>query len=198
MTRIIGITGGIGSGKSTLAACFREQGIEVLDADAIARNALSPDSACFEQALALFGEQAKLADGTADRAYMAACVFHDRTLLDRLNAVIHPYVIETMLTASRSTDAPLIAWDVPLLFESGCDAFCACTVAVLCDESIRIARVTNRDHSTPEQVRARMRQQITDAERETLATFTIRNEGTEAEFRAEAAALIGAIRKDLL
>lgn len=197
MTRIIGITGGIGSGKSTLAACFREHGIPVLDADAIARTALSPQSACFSEAIALFGEQAQNADGTANRAYIASCVFKDQTLLKRLNEIIHPYVIETMLKESEASDAPLIVWDVPLLFESGCDAYCACTVAVLCSEDLRVARVSTRDSITEEQVRARMAQQMTDGQREQRATYTIRNEGTEAEFRSEAEALIESVRKDL-
>ena len=197
MTRIIGITGGIGSGKSTLAACFLERGIPVFDADAIARTALTPGADCFEQAIALFGESARNADGTANRAYIAECVFRDRTLLDRLNDIIHPYVIATMLRLSQESESPIAVWDVPLLFESGCDAFCACTVAVLCSEAIRIARVTARDHCAEEQVRARMKNQMTDEERANSATFTIRNERTEAEFQAEAALLIDDIRKEL-
>lgn len=195
MTRIIGITGGIGSGKSTLAACFSEQGIPVLDADAIARTALTPQSDCFQEATALFGDDAIRADGTADRAYIAECVFHDRRLLDGLNAIIHPYVIRTML--SQSDGAPIVVWDVPLLFESGCDAFCACTIAVQCAEQIRVARVVSRDGVTEAQVRARMAQQMTDEERAKRATFTIINEDSEEAFRRDAFALIETVRKEL-
>ena len=198
MTRIIGITGGIGSGKSTLARCFAEQGIPVFDADAIARTALTPSSDCFAKALALFGDEAKNADGTANRAAIAQAVFADHALLNRLNAIIHPYVIRTMLHDSQASGQPITVWDVPLLFESGCDAFCACTVAVLCSEEIRIARVTKRDGITAEQVRARMDQQLTDEQREALATFTIRNEDSEEAFCEKAKELIALIRKELL
>ena len=198
MTRIIGITGGIGSGKSTLAARFFAHGVPVFDADALAREALTPASECFAEAIALFGDAAKKTDGTADRAYIAAQVFADPGLREALNGVVHPYVIRRLIESAEDCDSPLAAWDVPLLFESGLDAFCACTVAVLCGEDIRVSRVMRRDGSNEAQVRARMRAQITDEARERLATFTLRNEGTREAFLAEADALIERIREELL
>ena len=197
MTRIIGITGGIGSGKSTLALCFAAHNIPVFDADEISRFALTPASAVFEEAIALFGPEALREDGTADRGYIAARVFGEPALRDALNGVIHPYVIRELIRRSEESEAPLAVWDVPLLFESGVDAFCACTIAVLCSEEIRIERTVLRDGLNAEQVRARIRAQITDKTREQLATYVIRNEGTVAEFRKEADALIEQIREDL-
>ncbi len=197
MTRIIGITGGIGSGKSTLAARFAAHGVPVFDADAISRTALLPGSACFDAAIDLFGPEAKQPDGTADRAYIASRVFADPSLRDALNGIIHPFVISELLRLSGQCDAPLAAWDVPLLFESGADAFCACTVAVLCSEELRIARVMQRDGAGGEQVRARIRAQITDETRAALATYTLTNEGTVDAFAAEADTLIERIREEL-
>ncbi len=198
MTRIIGITGGIGSGKSTLAERFSAHGIPVLDADAISRFALTPASDCFADAVELFGKAALREDGTLDRAYIAKQVFSDAGKRAALNGIVHPFVIREMLKRSEESDAPLIVWDVPLLFESGVDAFCACTVAVLCDEEIRIARAILRDGADPASVRARIKAQITDEARARSATYTIRNEGTVDAFFAEADALIEQIQEELL
>lgn len=198
MTRIIGITGGIGSGKSTLTQRFAQHGFLVVDADAIARTALTPQSDCFEEAIALFGPDAQNPDGTANRRYIASQVFRDESLREALNGIIHPYVLHEMLRISENSEEPLAVWDVPLLFESGYDAFCACTVAVLCEEELRIARVVERDKTDAESVRARIRAQITDETREALATYTIRNESTPEAFEAEADELIERIRKELL
>lgn len=197
MTRIIGITGGIGSGKSTLADRFAYHGIPVFDADALARQALAPQSECFSDVVALFGTDVLRPDGTFDRAAVAQRVFHDQDALRSLNAIVHPFVIRTLIKQSESCLSPLAVWDVPLLFESGCDAFCACTVAVLCSEEIRIARVMARDGATVRQVRARIKEQITDEQREALATYTIRNEADFEAFLAEADSLIERIRKEL-
>lgn len=197
MTRIIGITGGIGSGKSTLAMCFSAHNIPVFDADEISRFALTPASGVFREAITLFGPEALKPDGTADRGYIASRVFTDPRLRDALNGVIHPYVIRELIKRSEDCGAPLAAWDVPLLFESGVDAFCACTIAVLCREEIRIARAVLRDGSNEDRIRARIRAQISDETREQLATYTIRNEGTIAAFCEEADALIRKIQGEL-
>ena len=197
MTRIVGITGGIGSGKSTLTERFGLHGFRIVDADAIARKALQPDSSCFADAIGLFGPEALHPDGTADRRYIASRVFADEDLRKALNGVIHPYVIREMIRLTEESAEPLAAWDVPLLFESGTDAFCACTVAVLCDIDIRAARVAARDHTDAASVRARIAAQITDEERAALATYTIRNEDTFDAFVAQADDLIERIRKEL-
>ena len=197
MTRIIGITGGIGSGKSTLALCFSAHNIPVIDADEISRFALTPASECFSDVVALFGPESMRADGTLDRAYIAAKIFSDGKAREALNAIVHPFVIREMLRRTEASEAPIAVWDVPLLFESGVDAFCACTVAVLCDEEIRVARTARRDGLDEDSIRARIRAQIPDETRERLATYTIRNEGTIAAFREEANALIEQIREEL-
>ena len=183
MTRIIGITGGIGSGKSTLANCFEAHGVPVIDADAISRFALTPASECFTEVVDLFGSAAQKPDGTLDRAYIAEKVFADASKRDALNGIVHPFVIDEMLRRTASCEAQLIAWDVPLLFESGVDAFCACTVAVLCGEEIRVARAMRRDGADERQIRARIRAQITDETRESLATYSIRKERSTHSMR---------------
>jgi len=197
MTHIIGITGGIGSGKSTLAMCFATHNIPVFDADEISRGALTPASDIFNEAVALFGPDALKPDGTADRAYIASRVFRDPALREALNGLIHPYVIRKMIDQTETCGEPLAVWDVPLLFESGMDAFCACTVAVLCSEEIRVARTVLRDGIDEEQVRARIKAQLSDAERERLATYTIRNEGTVTAFCREADVLIETLQEEL-
>ena len=197
MTRIIGITGGIGSGKSTLAFCFAAHNIPVFDADEISRFALTPELECFPRVIELFGQEALKPDGTADRAFIASKVFADPELLESLNAIVHPFVIEELLRRSENCGCPIVVWDVPLLFESGTDAFCACTIAVLCREEIRISRAMRRDGANETQIRARMRAQMTDAERAERATFLIRNEGTLDAFYANADALIERLQEDL-
>ena len=178
---VIGLTGGIGSGKSTAAAYFRRMGIPVLDADAISRAALDPGTVCHAKTLALFGDGVKSPDGSLNRRAIAERVFSDESLRQKLNAIIHPYVLSVLRRETERSDASCVIWEVPLLFESGFDAFCTRTLAVLADESVRIRRVTARDGVTREHAAARIAAQITDAERAARATDTVTNNGTEAE-----------------
>lgn len=191
-TEIWGLTGGIGSGKSTAAACFAAQGVPVFDADAYSRAALEPGTACYEKTAALFGPDCLNPDGTINRPYVAQRIFSDEAMRRALNGVIHPYVHEQLRAATARAEAPLVVWEVPLLFESGFDRFCTRTIAVLCDEAIRADRVSARDGAAREQVYARMRAQITDAERKLLADVCLSNEGTPDELNGQVLALLKA------
>ena len=188
--RIIGLTGGIGSGKSTAAAFLKQRGVPVLDADAYARAALDPGTKGFFETVALFGPDVVREDGTLDRKAIADRVFSDGTLRQMLNAIVHPIVADGMQRDTADLDAPLVVWEVPLLFESGFDAYCDRTVAVCAEESIRIERIVQRDGCTAEQAKARIRAQITDEERSMRATDTVRNDGAPGELEHQIASLL--------
>ena len=193
---IIGLTGGIGSGKSTAAECFRKLGLITLDADRFSREALDPGTDCYAKTIQLFGKECLKTDGTIDRAYVAGKVFSDENLRNRLNGIIHPYVLERMLTESRLASANHVIWEVPLLFESGFDAYCDRTVAVLCRDEIRIERICRRDHMTRTQALSRIRAQISDEERMKRADDYLWNEGEEQQLMHSVAALVQKWKKN--
>ena len=95
---IIGITGGIGSGKSTIAKQLRQMGYEVYDTDSEAKRIIVEDATVREQMTVLFGPEA-YKDGVYQTAFVAQQVFADKTLLARLNAIVHPAVRQDILTA---------------------------------------------------------------------------------------------------
>ena len=176
--KIMGLTGGIGSGKSTVAQRMRENGIPVLDADAFSRRALEIGEPCYDRVVELFGPRCLREDRTVDRAYVAKRIFSDETLRNALNAIVHPYVLERMREQTAQTDAPWVVWEVPLLFESGLDALCDSTAAVLCKEAVRVKRVCLRDGVSREEAKARIRAQMTDRQRCERAQHLLHNDGT--------------------
>ncbi len=192
---IVGLTGGIGSGKSTVAAIIREAGIPVIDADAISRTALDPGTECYEMTKHLFGSECLLADGRMDRKRIAQRIFTDPVMRDALNAIIHPYVLSCMQKETESTVAPIVVWEVPLLFESGYDRFCNRTVAVMCEETVRVHRIVKRDGMTEEQALARIRSQMTDEQRKAYADDVLYNEEDTVSIFDETQKLIHTWRK---
>ena len=189
-TEIIGLTGGIGSGKSTAAAFFAAKGIPVLDADRYARRALDPGTDSYDQTVELFGASVVRPDGTLRRDRIAALVFNDAALRKRLNGIVHPFVLGEMLRDTAAMGAKRVVWEVPLLFESGFDAYCDRTVAIACDEAVRTARIMARDGMTAMQATARIRAQMTDEERSARATDTVANDGDETALHAKLDALL--------
>jgi len=164
---VIGLVGRIGAGKSSVARLFADRGAEVLDADALAHQALD-DPAVREEVVAHFGGPVLAAAGRVSRPALAERVFGPTAAhaaaLARLEAIVHPWVrrrIAARLEAVREAEAAdgrrrVVVLDVPLLVQSGWDAACDRLVTVECAEPVRQARLAERGWSA-EQVAARDR-----------------------------------------
>jgi dephospho-CoA kinase len=176
----VGLTGGIGSGKSEVARILAGLGALVIDADALAREAVAPGSRGLER-IAEKWPAAIALDGTLDREALAAIVFHDGGARDELNAIVHPEV--RRLGAEREASAgaeQIVVHDVPLLFEAGFYRFCDANVLVVAEAETRIGRVVARTGFTPQEVERRMKAQIDPERARELADYTIENDGTIA------------------
>lgn len=201
-TRIIGLTGGVGAGKSTAAALLRAQRVPVADADQWAHDVLAHDHeaqrAIQEYFLAHHGVDPLRRDGTLDRAALARIVFHDAAALAALEAVVHPRVrvmARHWIAAQHAAHAPLAVMIVPLLFESGMDALCAATIAIVAPPAVRCRRLLRARGWTPAHSAARMRHQLDDPARAQRATYVVSNAGSRAAFARALAAVLLDLRR---
>ena len=186
----IGLTGGIGSGKSTAAGRFAELGALVIDADALAREAVEPGTDGLAAVVAEFGEQVLDADGRLDRPALARLVFGDEAARGRLNAIVHPRVraraVELIAAAPPGT---VVVQDVPLLVETEQAGAYDLVVVVEAPEELRVRRLAADRGMSAEEVRARMASQATDEQRRAVADVVLVNDGTPDDLRAEVDAL---------
>ncbi|RUO27137.1 dephospho-CoA kinase [Aliidiomarina minuta] len=176
MTYIVGVTGGIGSGKTTVTDRFASHGIEVIDADVIAREVVAPGSDALKQIAEYFGPEVILPDGALNRAQLRSLVFADSDKKEWLNQLLHPLIrhrIEDALQAARSDYCILVA---PLLLENQLQALVDRVLVVDVAEETQIERTTRRDNNSREQVAAIIDAQITREERLAAADDCINNE----------------------
>jgi dephospho-CoA kinase len=75
---------------------------------------------------------------------------------------------------------PAIAVEVPLLFETGMDAFFDYVLTVSVNPDVRVARVMSRDHITQKEALALMKIQMPEEEKIKRSDFVINNDGTVA------------------
>ncbi len=186
---IVGLTGSIGMGKSTVAAMFAGAGVPVFDADAEVRRMQGPGGALVSAIEAAFpgstGAEGVLRDA------LGAQVFGDPDALARLEAIVHPAVAakrqEFLL---EHAGAPLVLFDIPLLFEKGGHELVDTVVVVSAPAEIQRERVLARPGMTPEKFAHILSLQVPDAEKRTRADHVIDTGTTLAETEAQVAALV--------
>ena len=184
---IIGITGGTGCGKTTLLDVIREQGGIVLDCDTIYHRLLREDPTLLAAIENRFPGTVK--DGLLQRKQLGKIVFSDKQALDDLNRITHD-AVKAEVIRLLNPEPKLAAIDAVGLFESGLDKLCQLTVAVTAPEEARIARLMKRDNVDREYALARIRAQRTCEDFSKLCHRTLRNDGTQADFRENCLAFL--------
>ena len=183
--KVVGLTGGIGSGKSTIARLFAALGIAVYDSDTEAKKLINTSAEIKKRIVEVFGAEA-YAEGVYNRAYMADIVFRNPDKLAVLNSIVHPVLADDFNQWVGLQTSPYVIKEAAILFESGSYKNCDFIITVTAPETLRISRCMSRDGSTEAQVRARMAQQWTDAQRIALSDAVIENinlEETEKRVR---------------
>jgi dephospho-CoA kinase len=177
------LAGGVGSGKSTVGRLLADRGAVVIDADAIARQVVEPGTPGLAAIVERFGAGVLQADGSLDRAGLAAVVFADAAALADLNAITHPLVRlrSDQLMAAVPADR-ICVYEVPLLAEGGPVRTLEFDLVVVVETPmpLRLTRLAGRGLA-PDQARARIAAQASDEQRRALADEVVCNDGTLAE-----------------
>lgn len=177
---VIGITGGVGCGKTTVMSVLRERfAAKTLLADEIGHMALQPGEKTYEKICTMFGSEVVLPTGQLNRTRLAELIYADEEKRQQLNAIVHPYVkrkIQEYLQEWR--DAPLVAIETALMFESGCDAFCDAVWYVKTEPMLRIQRLMESRGYTKQKAEAIMAAQISDEEGCRRCDACIENNGS--------------------
>ncbi len=194
---IVGLTGNVAAGKSTVAELWRDAGIPVASADGLARTAVEPETAALEQIVDLFGHDVLKEDGSLDRAAVRRRVFRDEEVLRRLEAIVHPEVrrLRDEWTADRRAEgAPLVVWEIPLLFETGTEAEVDVVVVVDAPAEVRRRRIVETRGMTPEEAEAVMAAQQPSEAKRSKADIVLDNGRGPEELAAAAAEALQGLR----
>jgi dephospho-CoA kinase len=169
----IGLTGGIGSGKTTVANMFKNKNIPVFIADVEAKKILNDPSVA--QDVANTFNISLTNDGLIDKSELASIVFKDKEALEKLNSIIHPKVHQSFQKWIRNIDAPYIIYEAAIIFEKDRASDFDFTILIIAPEEARVQRVVQRDLSSEEEVKSRMKAQWPESKKKKLADFVIEN-----------------------
>ena len=187
MMKVIGLTGGIGSGKSTVSRLLAELGAVVLDADKVGHEAYQPGTETWKALVAAFGEKIVAPDGTIDRKKLGALVFSDPEELARLNQIVHPRMFDMMkarIEQHREQGVEIVVLEAAILLEANWTPLVDEVWVTIASEPVVVRRTIARTGLPEEQVRARIRSQLSNDERTKQAKVVISNDGNLEELVA--------------
>lgn len=188
--RKIGLTGGIGSGKSTVARILAEQGLALVDADAISRAVTQSGGAAMPLIHAAFGDSVLATDGSLSRDAMRKLMLSNASIKARLEGILHPLIgeqINQSLARAEQSGAEAAVLDIPLLVEGDSKDTVRWrhrldTVWVVdCRAETQMARVQMRSGWAPAQIEAVITAQASREQRLAAADAVIFNDGLSLE-----------------
>jgi dephospho-CoA kinase len=182
---IIGLTGGIGSGKSAAAALFKDIGVDLIDADDLARDSLSINSEGYKLFIEEFGDKYLDENKNINRELIRKLIFNDSNAKSKLESIIHPIVrsgIETFIKNKKSDYCIIV---VPLIFETNSSKIYDRVLVIDCDVDVQISRTSKRDNQTKSDIENIVNKQATREQRLSIADEVIVNNGSLDVLRNE-------------
>lgn len=203
---IIGLTGSIGMGKSTAAAMMQTMGIPVHDADAAVHDLLSQPGEALNAVAAAFpyfeypqmyGRKDKSGIRKLDRKKLGEIVFKDDEKREALENILHPFVRreqDGFIRKNKGLGMNMIAFDIPLLFETGADARVDVTINVSANFSVQRARVLERPGMNEEKFEAILKRQMPDGEKCARADYVLHSGLGRAQMMKELKFIVAQIK----
>jgi dephospho-CoA kinase len=184
---LIGLTGGIGCGKSTVLAMFADLGCPVFSSDAEVASLLEREDVK-DELRENFGLSV-FRDGAVDKGALSGLVFGGPGPLKRLEAILHPRVMERLAAFAAAHPDEVAVAEVPLLFEKKLEGLFAATVCVSCSEDTGIRRYARARSVSEDEARRRAAWQMPLESKKQWAEFSIDTTGDVLEVRPRVEAL---------
>lgn len=197
MSKTIGLTGSIATGKSAVSKMLADKQIPVVDADVAAREVVKKGSEGLAMIEATFGASFLNGNGDLDRAKLGELIFQDETQREKLNQITHPLVRKYMLEKQQewiAEGAPLIIFDIPLLYESKLTHLVDKVIVVKVDPEVQLQRLMSRNHLSEKDAKLRIASQISISKKAKLADYVIDNNGTLEETEAQLDRILAELR----
>jgi len=175
---IIGLTGGIGSGKTTITNYFEALGIDIIDADLIAREVVAVNSPALKEIALYFGKDYIQADGQLNRALLRRRIFNNDVDKKWLNKLLHPLIRSNIISQTKQAKSPYCILVAPLLIENNLLTMVDRVLVVDVSESTQITRTMTRDNISLQEVNAILASQTNRTARLEVANEVINNDNT--------------------
>lgn len=178
--KIIGITGGVGCGKSeVIRYIMKNYNCFVIFADDVAKQLQEKGNICYDKIVKLLGRDILAENGEIDKARMAAEIFADEKLLDKVNGIIHPavkdYILDKIDAFKNSKEIDFFIIEAALLIECGYGKIVDEMWYVYTDDDIRRGRLKSSRGYSDEKINQIFSSQLSYEEFKNACSFVVDN-----------------------
>ncbi|MFO8174165.1 MAG: dephospho-CoA kinase [Longimicrobiales bacterium] len=193
----VAVTGNVASGKSLLCRIWAEEGVPVIHADDLSRDAVEPGTPGLAAVVAEFGAGILDPEGRLDRDALREVVFQDQDARRRLEEILHPVIgarRDRWMRARRKEGCLLAVAEIPLLYEVGLQGGYDAVVLVHAPPEERLRRLKEDRKMEEEEARSIMEAQMPAEEKLDRADYVVRNDGSRTDLEIRALALLDLLR----
>jgi len=180
---LVGITGGIGSGKSLACKYFAQLGCKIFYADDIAKELYVTNPKLRTVLARKFGKRIIDDNGNLDFFKFRNVVFSSTANQERVNKIVHPFVISEILKQAKISKSRLVVIEAALIFESGFNKYLDYTIVVFSTVKNRVKRIRKRNNLSVMDIRSIMKLQMPEKEKIHSADFVLKNDSTPSQLR---------------
>jgi dephospho-CoA kinase len=188
--KVIGLIGGIGSGKSTVAQFLAELGAVIVDLDRVGHEVLKKGSQAYKQVVSEFGKDILKSSGEIDRSKLGRIVFDSHEALIRLNRIVHPAIdniISSEIMKYRRQGVKVVVLEAAAMLEAGKTAQVEELWVTVAPEATVLRRILERGGLSEQEIRTRIKAQLSNEERIRQADVVIDTDGTLDELKGRVA-----------
>lgn len=174
---ILGLTGGIGSGKSAASHWFETQGIQVVDADIVAREVVEPNQPALYAIQAAFGDWVLDKTGALNRKALREHIFQHADARKIVESITHPAIRQSILQQLQNATSPYVILVSPLLLETNQHELTDRVLLIDASEDLQIERASQRDRQSIQQIQQIIQAQMPRKKKQQLAHDIVLNDG---------------------
>lgn len=182
---VVGLTGGIGSGKTVASDWFSEQGIEVVDADVVAREVVQVGQPALFRIQQQFGDWVLLENGELNRRALREHIFQHPEAKKILENITHPIIRESIIQKLEAAQSPYVILVSPLLFETEQTHLTQRNLLIDTPEHLQLERASQRDQSSHQHIQTIMSHQMPRHEKQRRADDIVMNDGQLSHLYAQ-------------
>ena len=170
----VAITGGIGTGKTTILNMFADKGIPVFNSDEIAREIMNTNPLLKNKIITAFGDKA-YDKNKLNKKYLSNVVFNNKTLLKKINSIVHPYVSNEFNFWIKKQDSKYVIYESAIIFENQGEGFFDKIICVTAPEDDVISRVMKRNNFSKDKIKSIINKQLPNKAKIQKSDYVIEN-----------------------